>query len=278
VLRVLEPKWRDAPETMSRLRGRIEVVLAAAQVAGWIDPDKPNPARWRGWLDHMLANPKKIGDRGHHAALGYASIPALMARLAGTEGAAAKALRLVILTASRTSEVLGMRFDEVDFDSAVWRVPANRMKTNEVHEVPLSDAAVAILRAQEAQRGENLYVFPGRPMRGLSNMALLMLLRRMGVAVTAHGMRTSFRTWCSEVAHVEFELAELCLSHRIGSAVSRLQPHHHDRAQAAHHVGLGAIPERHRRRQRDRASQDRGVIPVEVTQTMAKKGKAGVSP
>ena len=221
VLRVLEPKWRDAPETMSRLRGRIEVVLAAAQVAGWIDPDKPNPARWRGWLDHMLANPKKIGERGHHAALGYASIPALMARLAGTEGAAAKALRLVILTASRTSEVLGMRFDEVDFDSAVWRVPANRMKTNEVHEVPLSDAAVAILRAQEAQRGENLYVFPGRPMRGLSNMALLMLLRRMGVAVTAHGMRTSFRTWCSEVAHVEFELAELCLSHRIGSAVSR---------------------------------------------------------
>ena len=92
ILRVLEPKWREAPETMSRLRGRIEVILASAQVAGHIDPDKPNPARWRGWLDHMLPPPKKIGERGHHAAMPYADLPAFMARLMETTGVASQAL------------------------------------------------------------------------------------------------------------------------------------------------------------------------------------------
>jgi integrase len=103
----------------------------------------------------------------------------------------------------------------------VWTISKERMKTNEAFSVPLSDRALAILRTLEATPGDNPFVFAGRPQRPLSNMALAMLLRRMDVDVTAHGMRTSFRTWCSEVAHVEFELAELCLSHRIGSAVSR---------------------------------------------------------
>ena len=123
-----------------------------------------------------------------------------MARLAETGGAGARPLRLVILTASRTSEVLGMTFDEVDFDKAVWTVPASRMKTGEIHEVPLSNQALDILRAQEALRGENPHVFPGRAMRSMSNMSMAMVMRRLGVDATVHGFRSSFRTWASEVA------------------------------------------------------------------------------
>ena len=95
---MLEPKWREAPETMSRLRGRIEVILASAQVAGQIDPDKPNPARWKNWLDHMLPAPKKIGSRGHHAAMEYRDLPAFMAKLDHTVGNSARALVFTILT------------------------------------------------------------------------------------------------------------------------------------------------------------------------------------
>jgi integrase len=130
-------------------------------------------------------------------------------------------LEFLILTASRSGETLGAQWEEIDFDKAVWTIPPGRMKTNEAFSIPLSDRALTILRTLDLTRGKNPFVFPGRPQRPLSNMALAMLLRRMEINVTVHGYRTSFRTWCSEVAHVEFELAELCLSHRIGSAVSR---------------------------------------------------------
>jgi integrase len=221
VLQVLEPKWRDAPETMSRLRGRIEVVLASAQVAGHIDPDKPNPARWKNWLDHMLPNPKKIGPRGHHAAMDYRDLPAFMAKLGQTVGDPARALAFTILTCARTDETLGMTFDEVNFQNAVWRVPASRMKMDKPHEVPLSDAAVAILHAQEAMRAQNPHVFPGRPMRGLSNMSMAMLMRRLGAGdYTVHGMRSTFRDWAADQG-VAFELAEAALSHKVGNAVTQ---------------------------------------------------------
>ena len=134
---------------------------------------------------------------------------------------AALALEFLILTATRTGETLGAQWDEIDLQNAVWTIPPSRMKTGEEFSVPLSDRALDILRTLEAKRGHNPHVFVGRPMRGLSNMALAMLLRRLDIDATVHGCRTSFRTWCSEVAHVEFELAELCLSHRIGSQVSR---------------------------------------------------------
>jgi integrase len=114
-----------------------------------------------------------------------------------------------------------MQWDEIDFDTATWVVPKERMKTNEAFSVPLSDRALVIVRTLEAARGKNPFVFAGRPQRPLSNMALAMLLRRMNINVTAHGFRTSFRTWCSDVAHAEFEVAEQCLSHRVGSAASR---------------------------------------------------------
>ena len=221
VLKVLTPIWTATPETASRLRGRIEVILSAAQVAGHIDPDKPNPARWRGWLDHMLPPPKKLGVRGHHKALPYADVPALMARLAETPGVAAKALMFLILTATRTSETLGAQWNEISFQTETWVIPKERMKMDEEFSVPLSDAALRLLADQMGQRGKNPYIFGGRPRAPLSNMSLSMLLRRMGIDATVHGFRTSFRTWCSDIRHVEFEVAESCLSHRVGSAVSR---------------------------------------------------------
>jgi integrase len=221
VLKVLEPIWNDKPETASRLRGRIEVILAAAQVKGWIDPDKPNPARWKNWLDHTLPKPKKLGVRGNHAAMPYADVPAFMARLAETPGVAAKALQFLILTATRTTETLGAQWDEISFADALWVIPSSRMKMGEPHRVPLSEAALRLLGNQMGQGGKSPFVFPGRPRAPLSNMSMSMLLRRLGESVTVHGFRTSFRTWCSDVAHVEFEVAESALSHLVGNAVSR---------------------------------------------------------
>ena len=222
VLKVLEPIWNLKPETASRLRGRIEAVLAAAQVKGWIDPDKPNPARWKNWLDQMLPTPKKLGVRGHHAAMSYHDLPDFWTRLSETPGTAARALQFLILTATRTTETLGAQWDnEISIQTETWVIPKERMKMDEAFSVPLSDAALHLLGDQMAGRGKNAFVFPGRPRQPLSNMSLSMLLRRMGIDATVHGFRTSFRTWCSDIAHVEFEVAESCLSHRVGSAVSR---------------------------------------------------------
>jgi integrase len=220
ILAVLKPLWASRSVTASRLRGRIERVLNAARALGHIDKDRANPARWKAHLDELLPKPKKLA-RGHHAAMPYDQLPDFMQRLRAMNSTAAMALEVLILTATRSGETLGARWDEISLESTTWTVPPSRMKTNEAFSVPLSDRALAILRTFEATRGQNPYIFAGRPQRPLSNMALAMLLRRMEVDVTTHGFRTSFRTWCSEVARVEFELAELCLSHRIGTAVSR---------------------------------------------------------
>jgi integrase len=220
VLAVLKPIWTKTPETASRLRGRMESVIDAARAIGHIPEDKANPARWKGHLDHLLPKPKKLS-KGHHKALAYADVPGFVQRLRGSTSTAALALEFLILTATRTGETLGSQWREVSFDDAVLLIPASRMKTGEDFSVPLCDRAIEILRTLEARRAENPFIFGGRPMRGLSSMALAMLHRRLGIDVTVHGFRTSFRTWASDVAHAEFEVAEQCLSHRIGSAVSR---------------------------------------------------------
>jgi len=145
VLRVLEPIWDIIPETASRLRARIEAVLGAAQAGGHIDPKAPNPARWKGWLDHMLADPKKIGERSNHPAMHHLNVPAFTAGLAETPGTPASALAFIILTAARSGEALGATWDEIDFNNSTWNIPARRMKMGKAHSVPLSDAAIGIL-------------------------------------------------------------------------------------------------------------------------------------
>ena len=222
VLRVLKPLWTSVPETAARLRGRVETVLDSARALGHIDENRANPARWRGHLDKLLSKRQRL-TRGHHAAMPYAAVSAFMSKLKDTPGSAAKALQFVILTAARSGEVFGMQWDEIDLDAEVWTAPAERMKAQREHHVPLSAAAVDILRGQlAARRGKQSHVFPGKSGRAaLSNMALAMAMRRLGAGeYTVHGFRSAFRDWAAEHG-VDDSVAEQCLAHKIGTAVTR---------------------------------------------------------
>jgi integrase len=210
VLRVLEPIWHDKPETATRLRGRIELVLDYARVQGL--RDGPNPAAWRGHLQLALPARGKVAPVQHHAALPWQEAPAFMARLRDQAGVGAAALRFAILTAARSGEVRGMTWREID--DALWTVPAARMKAKREHRVPLSAAAVAAL----ADAGElHDFVFPGqRVKRPLSDMSLTAVLRRMNRGeLTAHGFRSTFRDWCGETGQPA-DIAEAALAHIVG--------------------------------------------------------------
>src|SRR5271165_6916428 len=216
VLACLTPIWQAKPETASRVRGRIERVLNAAKAEGLRSGE--NPAAWRGHLDATLPKPKKL-TRGHHAALPYPDMPAFMAELRARPALAALALELTVLTATRTSEVLNAEWPEFDLDAGLWTIPAARMKARKEHRVALSARALAIIEELNAARTSK-FVFPGqKPGKPLSNMAMLMLLDRMGKrgALTAHGFRSSFSDWASEVSPYSSELRETALAHTIGN-------------------------------------------------------------
>jgi len=215
VVSVLKPLWNDKPETASRLRGRIERVLDAAKAQGLRSGE--NPARWRGHLDQLLPRRQRF-TRGHHAAMPYAAVPAFLHDLRARQATAALALEFAVLTAARSGEVLGGRWDEVDLDRAIWTVPASRMKAGREHRVPLSKRAMEILKAiHECRNGD--YVFPGqKPGKPLSVMALEMVLRRMKIDdVTVHGFRSSFRDWAAECTNFPNEVCEAALAHVIGN-------------------------------------------------------------
>lgn len=211
---VLVPVWNAKPETARRLRMRLEKVLDAAKVKGLRAGD--NPARWKGNLDHLLPRHGKA-TRSHHAALPFAEVPVFMSTLAGMPSMAAKAMRFLILTSSRTSETLGARWPEIDVKAKVWTIPAERMKARRPHRVPLSDAALAIIDQVKDKHAE--WVFPAPTDAGpLSNMALLMLLRRIPLKkITTHGFRSSFRDWAAETTAFPREVAEMALAHVIES-------------------------------------------------------------
>jgi len=213
VLAVLKPIWQAKPETASRLRGRIEKVLNAAKAKGFRNGE--NPAAWRGHLDNLLPRRSKL-TRGHHAALEYAKLPAFMGRLRERDATAARCLEFAILTAARSGEALGARWEEIDEDGKVWTIPPDRMKAAREHRVPLTGRALAILAEMKEARVSD-FVFPGRRRdTPLSVMALEMVLRRMGVDVTVHGFRSTFRDWAGNETHFPRELAEHALAHVIG--------------------------------------------------------------
>jgi len=219
VLAALEPIWRVKPETATRVRGRIEAVLDYAKAREWRSGE--NPARWRGHLDHLLPARSKVAKVEHHAALPWREIGAFMAALHGREGIAARALEFAILTAARTGEALGATWGEVDLSAALWTVPAARMKAGREHRVPLSPPVVALLGEMTNLRSTNdpaTPIFPGQAAgRPLSNMALLMLLRRMGRGdLTAHGFRSTFRDWVAEATAYPADVAEAALAHAVG--------------------------------------------------------------
>lgn len=215
VMRALEPIWRTKSETATRLRGRIEAVLDYATAHGWRTGD--NPARWRGHLSNLLPAPRTVVKVEHHAALPYGEVAAFMVRLAGQGGTAALALRFVILTACRTGEAIGARWQEVDLERAVWTVPGERMKAGREHRVPLSAPALAILAGLALpDPAPNAFVFPGNAGKALSNMAMTALLRRMDRGdLTVHGFRSSFRDWAAEETNYSREVAEMALAHTL---------------------------------------------------------------
>jgi integrase len=217
VMRALEPIWAIKPETASRLRGRIEAILDWAKVRGLRAGE--NPARWRGHLDHLLPARTKVRKVEHHAALPYAEAATFIGELRRREGVAALALEYAILTAARTGEVIGARWDEIDLAAKVWIIPESRMKAGREHRVPLGNAAISVLERAHLVR-QNEYVFPGDRRAALSNMALLMTLRRMNRGdLTTHGFRSTFRTWAAERTTFPREVVEAALAHVVGSKV-----------------------------------------------------------
>jgi integrase len=212
ILQVLEPIWKEKPETASRVRGRIEAILDAAKVRGYRQGE--NPARWRGHLAQILPARGRLS-RGHHKAAAYETIPRIVRELQKRKAVAALALEFTILTAARTGEVIGAAWDEVDLDRAVWTVPADRMKAAKEHRVPLSPRAVEILKQTRTLDRETL--FPGQRGGQLSGMAMSMLLRRMNIDATVHGFRSSFRDWAAECTGYPHEVCEMALAHTIGN-------------------------------------------------------------
>lgn len=215
VMRVLEPIWTQIPETATRLRGRIELVLDYAAAKGWRSGD--NPARWRGHIAHMLPRRSKVARVVHHRALPYAQVAGVMAKLTASDGRAALALRFLILTAARSSEVRGARWAEIDLAERTWTVPGERMKAGREHRVPLSGAALDVLEVARARAEAEAspYVFPGGVAgAGLSDVALSKALHLVAEdAPTVHGLRSTFRDWCGEMTTHPGDVAEAALAH-----------------------------------------------------------------
>jgi len=209
VMSVLQPIWTKLPETASRVRGRIEAVLSWAKVHGLRDGD--NPARWRGHLDQLLPARAKVKRVEHFTALPYDKIGNFMAELAGQQDMAARALQFAILTATRSGEVLGARWNEIN--GHIWTIPPERIKGGREHRVPLSDRALGLLPRKRAE-----LVFSGAHGR-LGPNALTRVIRRLGYNVTAHGFRSTFRDWAAETTGYPNHVVEMALAHAIANGV-----------------------------------------------------------
>jgi integrase len=208
--RVLEPIWSTKSETASRVRSRIERVMDWARVKGYCEGE--NPARLQGNLSLLLGKKKKAE---HHPALPYAELPAFMARLREQKGTAARALEFTILTAARTEEIISAEPREVNAAEKLWTAPAEHMKRNREHLVPLCDRALELIR--EVAGEKFLFPNPDNTQAGLSNGAMLKLLERMGYDhVTVHGFRSTFKDWAVEKTAFEGYVSEAALAHAIG--------------------------------------------------------------
>lgn len=216
VLTILRPIWSSKTETAMRVRGRIEQVLDWARAQGYREGD--NPARWRGHLDKLLPAPRKLAKVEHHRALAVDGMPDFMSALKAQGGMGARALEFAIVTAARSGEVRGAQWSEIDLEAGIWTVPAERMKAEREHRVPLSPAALKILRALPRIEGVTL-VFPAPRGGRLSDMTLNAVTRRMTVDAVPHGFRSTFRDWAAERTNFPREVAEAALAHTIENKV-----------------------------------------------------------
>lgn len=216
IVQILEPIWVSKNETASRVRGRLERVLAWARTRGLRTGD--NPATWRNHLDTLLPRPASVQQQKHHAALPFKDIHAFVTELHAQPGVTARALEFTILTATRTGEVIAATWEEINLREEVWIIPKTRMKAKREHRVPLSSRAVELLKQMKKARKSD-FVFPGwKAGTGLSNMAMLQLLRKAGYSeLTVHGFRSTFRDWCAEMTSYPRELAEAALAHTLSN-------------------------------------------------------------
>ncbi len=219
VLAVLTPMWQTLPSTAQLVRSRIEAILDAARALGHIEEGRANPARWRGHLDKLL--PRQRGGVQHHPAMEWGDVPAFVKRLRAANFPAARALEFLILTATRTRETLGARWEEIDLDGKVWTIPADRMKAAVPHRVPLTARALDVLAQVKAAR-PSAWVFHGvRPREPMSDRTLSALMRRWEIDATVHGFRSSFSSWRRAETSFDRELAELALAHAVGDTTER---------------------------------------------------------
>jgi integrase len=218
VIRILQPLWGEKTQSASQLRGRIEAVLDYAKARRWREGE--NAARWRGHLDQLLPKRSKMHRVKHHAALPWREIGLFMQRLRQNSDLSARCLEFLILTACRSGEVRGACWNEIDLDHAVWTISAERMKARREHRVPLSETAMAVLRAM-AQLGTEGFVFPG--LKAASTLSDKTLTRALyaagGNGATVHGFRSTFRDWCAEATGYPRELAEAALAHALSDKV-----------------------------------------------------------
>jgi integrase len=228
---ILTPIWWRAPETASRVRVRIAAIIDHAMP---IDSMQPNPA---GLLAKRFAKVKEAGkfikrngvlervERGNFPALPYKDAPAFVAKLREMDSVAARGLEFLLLTASRTAEVIGAKWIEIDLSAKIWVIQPPRLKTGKKtrkpHVVPLSPRAIAILEEMREIRVSD-FVFPGRfDGQPLHDLALLEVVKRLEPVQTAHGLRSTFRDWCGEETDFAGELAELALGHVVKGVEGR---------------------------------------------------------
>ena len=225
VRRALEPIWQDKTETASRLRGRIEAVLSWATVAGHREGD--NPARWKGNLSEMLPKPSKLVKVAHQPALALDDAAAWFADLQSRDGMGARALEFLAMTASRSGEIRGATWDEIDLEVGIWTVPAERMKMSREHRVPLTGEAVDLLKGLPRFEGSE-FVFPAVKGGQISDMTISAVMRRQafsdkrtGRTAVPHGLRSTFRDWAAERTEYPRDMAEIALAHQVGGDVER---------------------------------------------------------
>jgi integrase len=215
ILQVLEPIWTTKAETASRVRGQMEAILDWCKGRGYLKGE--NPATWKGNLDAQLPPSSRVKNQQHHAALAYGEINEFVAKLREHKGVAALALEFLILTASRTGEVIGATWDEFEIDKGLWNIPKERMKAGKEHTVVLAPRAVEIIKEMEKAK-LGAFVFPGgKPGMAQSNAALAAVLKRMErLDVTVHGFRSTFRDWAGEtVRNVDHRTIENALAHQL---------------------------------------------------------------
>ncbi len=213
VIGALRPIWTEKTETASRVRQRIEAIIDYATSNG--QRDRPDPARWRGHLQNLLAKPSSVRSVEHHAALDWRQLPEFMTALEKRQGVSARALQFLLLTAARSGEVRGMRWNEIDLETGVWTVPDSRMKAGKEHRIPLDESAIALL-GEPGAPDTRVLASPSNPNKPMSDMTLTAVLRKMGrTDITVHGFRSTFRDWAGETTNFPREVIEAALAHRL---------------------------------------------------------------